>query len=174
MLTSRRTNPERRVYRSRVQLVVGVIWVLFINAVAIGKIVSKPDQPSTVIVAALFSVTFTLLGGRAAWAGIFTSDQGIHVANVFSSFNLQWQEIDRFEIGRWKLLPYVCLIYTTDGQVKHAFGIEESTNFPNGSAKQMVTELNQELARRIAVKREVAAVTKGPGAAQSELFRESG
>lgn len=77
-----------------------------------------------------------------------TSEQGIRVINVFSTTDFSWGEIRGFEIGRSGLFPLVCLIRIDDGSTKHAFGIQERTNFPNGSAERVTEELNAELARR--------------------------
>jgi hypothetical protein len=68
---------------------------------------------------------------------------------VFSTFELPWQKIERFEIGESGLLPKVCVIHLEDGDEKRAMGIQERTNFPNGSAEAMADELNAELAMRI-------------------------
>jgi hypothetical protein len=85
---------------------------------------------------------------RAIRSGITSSERGIEVRNVFSTFELPWREIERFEIGRSGLFPLVCLIHLRDGSRRHAFGIQERGNFPNGSAQALTQELNAELARR--------------------------
>jgi hypothetical protein len=135
-----------------------------------GKILSHPDA-ANIYIGIVFSVVFSAVGGRLAWSAIFTSPRGIHVANFMSSFDLRWEEIERFAIGRWKLLPYVCLIHLKNGKVKHAFGIEESTQRPDGSADEMAEELNHELIAR-SPNRETAKQIRGSGAAQAEPFRE--
>lgn len=120
---------------------------------------------------------FVLIAGnwsfwRLARAGIVASGEGIYVANFASSFNLRWEEIERFDIGRWSFLPYVCLIHLRDGEVRHAFGIEESTQRPNGSAEEIIEELNNELARRLP-DRPTPIASGRPGSAQSKLFERS-
>ncbi|HWI94451.1 MAG TPA: hypothetical protein VNS60_00105 [Solirubrobacterales bacterium] len=158
-------------YRSNSQLAVGIVIAVVAGAWAIGSLAGG-DQTSLAIAGVLFGLMFVILGLRLAWAAIFSSSDGIRVANIFSSFDLSWHDIERFEIGRWKLLPYVCLIHLKDGKTTHAFGIEESTQRPNGSAEQMANELNRELIRRLSDRSETPSLSSSPGEAQSELFRD--
>jgi hypothetical protein len=158
------------VYRTRSQLIGGIVIIAVANLIALEKVLSNLDHPPTIYIGILFSVIFSTVGGRLAWSAVFTSPDGIHVANFVSSFDLRWEEIEKFDIGRWKLLPYVCLIHTKNGDVKHAFGIEESTQRPNGSAEEMAEELNRELAKRSPDM--APPILRGPGAAQDELFQQ--
>lgn len=68
--------------------------------------------------------------------------------NIFSRFKLGWTDIERFEIGRWGVFPYVGLIHLCSGEAKHVIGIQERTNFPDGSGEEMVNELNSEVRKR--------------------------
>jgi len=96
----------------------------------------------------LWVAYWLFMGFRFTRAGIVTSEHGIHVVNLFTSFDLRWGEITEFRVGRWKLLPYACRIELRDGSAKVALGIQERTNFPSGSAETMAAELNEELGRR--------------------------
>lgn len=87
------------------------------------------------------------MGARLAWTGIAAYERGVHVANLFRSYSLKWTDIDRFELGRYWLLPAVCLIYTTTGERKCASAVHEGGFPPNGSGKGAVKELNRELAQ---------------------------
>lgn len=166
-----RTRSGLRTYRSKSQVMFGVIGILFFNALIIGM-VADYHRTRTFIIGGLFLFANTYINIRAATAAVISSGSGVRVRNVFGSFDLKWNEIQRFDIGRWKLLPYVCLIHLRDGGVKHAFGIEESTNFPNESAKRMTDELNEELAnRRPGGTADDQEMEAGHGSAQSELFR---
>jgi hypothetical protein len=89
---------------------------------------------------------------RAIRAGIDSTESGIEVRNVFFTFKLPWQVIERFEIGRSGLFPMVCLIHLRDGSSRHAFGIQERGNFPSGSAQSLTQELNVELARQTGIR----------------------
>lgn len=129
---------------------------------------------SVVLVAALLGAAacaYSFL--RLAFSKVDAFEKGIHVTNIFSSFDLAWDQIDQFSIGRWSLLPYVCLIHLSDGEMLHATGIEESTNFANGSAQTIVDELNRELVERLPDRLQRSPTDSGLGAAQSELFRQS-
>jgi hypothetical protein len=68
---------------------------------------------------------------------------------MFSSFDLKWSQIERFDIGRSGMLPAVCRVHMKDGRVLRAFGIQESNYSAArrlGAAKAMAEDLNKELA----------------------------
>jgi hypothetical protein len=79
---------------------------------------------------------------KLAYSGVFPGDEEVRIVNYLSSFDLKWTEIEKFEIGRWGMLPYVCRITLLSGERRHAIGIQERTNFPDGSGEKMVKELN--------------------------------
>jgi hypothetical protein len=162
---------SRRVYRSRSQLVFGVVIAVIFDALAVGVVLEHPSRTRTLIVGGLLVLAITYVSFRVAAAAVIASDSGIRVRNVFSSFDLDWDEIVRFDIGRWKLLPYVCLIHLSDGRLRHAFGIEESTNVPNEAAKRTAGELNQELTDRRLGGSEAQPTAPSSGGAQEEHFR---
>lgn len=73
---------------------------------------------------------------------------GFMSLNMFSSFDLEWSQIERFEFGRAGIVPGVCRIHTKSGKVRNAFGISESNYSAvrgGGAANRMVEELNKEL-----------------------------
>lgn len=154
-------NRDRRAYRS-MSPAVGIGIMLFFNFLIVGFLVQPKNQPMASIYGSLLLLASTLLFGRLTWSAVFASVEGIHAANIFASFDLEWTEVNRFKIGRWKLLPSACLIHLTDGRVLHASGIAE-TNFRNGSAEALVDELNRELTRHVP--------SRGEGGAQAALFR---
>ena len=126
-----------------------------LNFLAIVLITSKVHHGAPIgsgstkaIVGTALIVFITLLCGRMAWTAVFAKPDSIRVANMFSSFDLSSGEIQRFDIGRSRVLPYVCRIHTKDGKVRYAIGVEESTNFKTGSAARLAAELNDELAIR--------------------------
>lgn len=170
-----RKGSDLHTYRSKSQVIFGIIGILFFNALIIGMMADY-HRTRTFIFGGLFLFANTYINVRAATAAVISSESGVRVRNVFGSFDLKWDEIQRFDIGRWKLLPYVCLIHLRDGGRTHAFGLQESTNFPNESAKRMTDELNEELTSRRpsgSGAEQRAEAGQGPGAAQSELFRPS-
>jgi hypothetical protein len=111
---------------------------------AIGTITQAGDSVAIVLLAAVYGVVGTIICCRLMWSGVFVVQDGIHVANVFSSYDVPWNDIERLEIGRWRINRQTCLVHTRDGKARPANGLQESTNFPNGSAKEMIEELNQE------------------------------
>lgn len=135
------------IYRTKSQFVIGIVLAVFTAIVAIGQIIEFETVAGRVA-AAIFLVGGIFVSVRLALAGVRTTDSGIKVVNMFSSYDLSWGDIAHFRIGPKGLFPYVCLIDLRDGGTKHAFGIQERTNFPNGSAERMADELNAELAQR--------------------------
>lgn len=85
---------------------------------------------------------------RCAQAKLVTTDEGVRVSNPWSRFELRWEEIDRFELGRWRINPAVCLVRQIDGEVRPVIGLAES-NFRTGAVARDVEELNRELERRV-------------------------
>jgi hypothetical protein len=134
-------------YRTKHQFVGGVILATVVAACTVGYLIDT--EKAEVRVAAI--VFFVFCGGsslRLAFAGIRATDQGIYVKNILSNHQFDWSDVHKFRIGPWSVFPYVCLIDLRDGRTKHAFGIQERTNFPNGSAEQMAEQLNAELVER--------------------------
>lgn len=133
-----------RVYRGRNTLLSGVACLIIVNMLAMGTIIQAADSPPLVLFAVAYGVVGTIICFRLMWSGVFVMQNGIHVANIFSSYDVPWDDIERLDIGRWKINRQTCLVHTRDGKIRPANGLQESTNFPNGSAKTMVKELDQE------------------------------
>jgi len=134
----------KRIYRGRNTFLSGAACFVVVNLLAAGMISGAGDNISLIVLAVAYSAITTTICYRLMWSGIFVMQGGIHIANIFSSFDMTWNEIDRLEMGRWKINRETCLVHTRDGQTRPANGLQESTNFPTGSAKKMVEELNQE------------------------------
>lgn len=115
-----------------------------LNAIAIA---GGGEEAALLISRIGFSIVFTIVGLRAGFSSLTATEDGIRVVNPFSTFSLRWNEIERFAIGRWKLLPTSCLIYLRDGRKMYAAGIQEA-RIGDYSAAYMVDDLNAELARR--------------------------
>lgn len=144
MLTS--VTPQR-VYRSRHQIAlfsaIGVVGA----GIAVGMLF-EVERTSVFLLLIAFLVLWIPCNVRLARSGIFTSEEGVRVANLLSSFELEWTEIEEFRIGRWGVFPYVGLIRLSNGEQKHALGIQERSNFPDGSGEEMVNQLNSEVRER--------------------------
>lgn len=145
MVRRRKARESTRIYRVRSNTVVAAVWLLATNGFAISAIFRASGDASILIQAVLYGAASTFFFGRLLWAGVFVSPNGLHIANVFGSFDLKWEDVEGFEMGRWKILPLTCLISLRDGRIKHAVGIEESARFPRGDGVKMVEELNEEL-----------------------------
>lgn len=149
MLTRKSDNvaDSQRTYRSTNKTVAALIALIIFDLIALSAITA--DSAGTVLVSlgVLYIAIATPVFGRLAWAGISTGDSGVRVANILSSTSFRWEDIERFAIERWKLLPGTCVLHLCDGRRKPAFGVQESANVPNGAAGKMVNELNRELAK---------------------------
>jgi hypothetical protein len=135
------------IYQSRLQRVGGAVTGVVGGLLGISMLL-EAERPGGRVFAVLFLATYVPVCIRFARARLVAQRDGVFIANVFSNRSFSWGEIERFEIGRWMLFPFVCLVRMRDGGVEHAFGIQERTNHPDESAETMVEELNEELARR--------------------------
>jgi hypothetical protein len=169
VLSIRKGNADY-VYCSPSQKGVGIFCFVFFTLAFLDEVIRWGGNTFVLVLGIGGGIVNAFVCLRLAFARIESSEHGIHVANVFTGVNLTWKQIDRFSIGRWALLPYVCLIHLRDGTVQHATGIEENTSFANGSAEEIVEELNDELARRLPERSSQSSVVSGSVSAQSELF----
>lgn len=146
-----RRNSSRRVYRSRVQFFIGIAAFILYSLLEVATIANTRHTVENVLLQSGTMIFILLVCGRLICLKVLSRDNGLHVVNMFSSFDLVWREIDRFEVGRWGILPGVCRIYVRDGRVRNAIGISENgyVVMPEGPAGKMVEELNRELAERV-------------------------
>jgi hypothetical protein len=161
------TDDVAKTFRSKGQLIGGVAVAVIGGGVGVGSIFSA-RSPVFAVMWTFTGLLCVLMGARLASARIRVDSSGIHVVNIFKSFDLDWPDIESFEMGRWSAFPSVCLISLSDGRHAHAFGLQESTNFANGSAQTMVDELTEELARKRS--RAVPGADPSVGSAQRQLF----
>jgi hypothetical protein len=141
------TDDVAKAFRSRGQLIGGVAIAVIGGGVGVGSVFSA-RSPVFAVMWAFTGLLSVHMGARLASARIRVDSSGIQVVNIFKSFDLDWPDIESFEMGRWTAFPSVCLIHLSNGGCAHAFGLQESTNFANGSAQKMVDELTEELARK--------------------------
>jgi hypothetical protein len=121
--------------------------VAVVNVINLVAVADGVDGVAFFVGRIAFSAAFTIAGLRAGFSSLTATEDGVQVSNTFENFTLRWNEIERFEIGRWKFLPSVCLIHLRDGRKMHATGIQEA-RIGDWSAEYMVDDLNAELARR--------------------------
>lgn len=135
------------VYQSRTQRIGGAITGV-VGALFGVSMLLDSQRTGGRIFAALFLVTYVPICIRFARSRLEAFPDRVFIANVFSNRSLPWSEIERFEMGRWTIFPSVLLIRLRDGGVKHAFGIQERTNYSDESSERMADELNAKLAKR--------------------------
>jgi hypothetical protein len=156
----RMTIPGERTYRSKAPMVgaaFGTIMFFFIGA---SSVIAAPSFAQKLGYGSICLLTSAALY-RYGQSNLVTTEKGIRVSNPWSQYDLRWEQIDRFEIGRWRINPAVCRIRLVGGGARPAIGVAES-NFASGSAQKMVDDLNDELAKW---------VPRSPETAQAELFR---
>ncbi|MDX6636190.1 MAG: hypothetical protein QOF06_2393 [Solirubrobacterales bacterium] len=137
-----------RVYRPKENVVFAAGYLVFLLFLFVGQWGTQMSPVGRSAVIALLGFG-ALVFFRFGVAGIRASERGVRVINLFSTYELEWREIERFRIGGWKIYPYICLIDLVDGTTRVAFGIQERTNFANGSAQRMADELNEERRARV-------------------------
>lgn len=135
------------VYQSRIQRIGGAITGVVGGLFGISMLL-EAERPGGRVFAALFLAIYVPICIRFARSRLVARRDGVFIANVFSSRSLAWDDIERFEIGRWTIFPCVCLVHMRGGDIEHAFGIQERTTFSDGSAERMAEELTKALARR--------------------------
>jgi hypothetical protein len=121
----------------------------------------------------MVGMLIAVAGYRYGESNVTASSEGVAIRNPLSSYELHWGEVERFDIGRWKIEPAVCLVHQVDGSVRPAYGVAERGNLPNGSARRMIDELNQELVQHVLSGGEGGRGADVPGGAQETQFRSS-
>lgn len=165
--STRAADPATRIYQSKPPMVGGAFGAVAFFFIGASALIAAPSIAQKVIWGAIGLATSACMY-RYAQSNLAARPGGIRVSNPWSRFELSWLDIQRFEIGRWKLSSAVCLIHLREGTVKPAIGVAEG-NLSNGSAERMVADLNEELgARRQALG--VSAPQDDAGSAQAELF----
>lgn len=156
-----------RVYQSKLPMVGGAFGAVAFFFIGASALIAAPSVAQKVIWGA-FGLATSVCMYRYAQSNLKAYPGGIRVSNPWSRFELPWQDIRRFEVGRWKVSSAVCLIHLRDGTVKPAIGVAEG-NLSNGAAERMVAELNDELdVRRQALG--ASPPRDAAGSAQAELF----
>ena len=135
------------VYQSRTQRIGGAVTGVIGGLLGVSMLL-EAERPGGRVFAALFLVIYVPICIRFARSRLVARRDDVFIANVFSNRSLAWDDIERFEMGRWTIFPYVCLVQMRSGDIEHAFGIQERTNFSDGSAERIAEELNEELGRR--------------------------
>jgi hypothetical protein len=143
---------ERRVYRSRTQSFTMVMMILVVDVLIGAGVARNIDRTGLAAFGIAIIALYTAVVWRAAVTGIIISPEGIQVRNVLSNADFEWSEVERFEIDATKgWFPQICRVYTKDGRVKRAVGIQETNvaltrPMQERPAAKIVQELNGLLA----------------------------
>ena len=101
---------KRSTYRTRsavvIDLACALLAPLLISAPALFG-TWHGAQPTRLVFVAL-GLILSIICVRIAYCAIHVEPSGIRIVNPTSSRSIEWQEIDRFELGRWGLLPRNC------------------------------------------------------------------
>jgi hypothetical protein len=153
---------DRNVLRSRSQ-VVGWVAVMFVfGALLVWAAIKERDAAPLgyVGVPLLFLVCI-----RAAIQRVRVTDNGVDIRNFFGSRFIPWEEIDRFTVGRFQLLPAVGIVVLRDGSTYHAGAIQApniTRGRPVNGATRLVDSLNLLLAEARAKETAVTASRANP------------
>jgi hypothetical protein len=141
---------ERHVYRNELQFYMAIGMCILAGMMMMGGVLHavKHSFVLGMLFVAINCIMIVVVFGRMALTVVIASGSGVHVANMFSSFDLQWGEIDHFDLGaHGKVMSQVCRVHLNNGRVLSAFAVQEN-RIGGGSAVRMVDELNRELETR--------------------------
>lgn len=139
-------NVTKRRFQSQSQMVGCAFAAVVFSFLGLGGLLSESSLAGKLAVVGVCGllVAFLLRYGQAK---VISTVDGIEIRNPFTHYSLRWAEIERFDLGRWKLSPGVCLVRLRDGETKPALGvIENSSGF--GGGLRLVADLNEELHSR--------------------------
>lgn len=94
---------------------------------------------------------FVGLGAAMIWLftvrqGLWITATGIKVRNPIAAFEIPWEEIRAFRIGRRGIFPAVCIIDLVDGSSRSVLAISVSNwslGKPDAPERQIVAELKE-------------------------------
>jgi hypothetical protein len=156
LVSNRTTIPLERIYQSKAPMVGAAFGAMMFLFLGVSSILAAPSLMQKVGYGSICLLTSAALY-RFGRADLTTTEEGIRVRNPWSHYELRWEQIDRFELGRWRLNPAVCLVHRIDGDTRPAMGIAEG-NLGTGSAQKTIKGLNDQLARHVPQSRPVAQV----------------
>jgi hypothetical protein len=156
------TTPGERTHQSTAPMVGAAFGTFMFLVIGVSSIFAAPSIAQKLGYGSICLLTSAALY-RLGQSKLVTTEDGVRVSNPWSRYELRWEQIDRFELGRWRLNPAVCLIRHVDGSIKPAIGVAEG-NLGTGSAQKSVDALNDQLARRM---------PRSGQTAQAELFGTS-
>lgn len=148
---SSRVQTGGTVYRSREQVwvfgVTGVVMTAWMGGLCVTGIqAGKAAAACAIALAGWSAIVFGLW--RAIRTGVRAGPDGIRVRNVFTTFDLRWDDIEGFHVGPHGPWPRVLVITLADGQTRRAWGIQgpNPARRPNNrSAERVAEQLNDEL-----------------------------
>jgi hypothetical protein len=137
---------HKEIYKSQSQFIAIALGILVFTGLLVWVAIKERNG----LVVAAIVIPLILVGGlRMAMQSVKATSNGIFVRNVFASRFISWREIERFELGRVRMLQAVCIIVLRDGSSYHASAIQASNLARNRSmneATKLVDALNARLA----------------------------
>jgi hypothetical protein len=103
------------------------------------------------VVYAAIALVSAALAARTARIGVVTAPDGVTVRGVVRSWRLRWEEIERFEWGRWRGWgSFPCgVVRRADGSQVTVFALNPPWEIPPGRSRAVpnaLAELNEQLA----------------------------
>lgn len=96
-------------------------FVILVGATQFGRAASKGGGPGLGVLCLVMGAVMAVVFARVA---LVTDTEGVRIRNTVRTLTIPWDRIERFRIGRYKLLSAVCIIDLVDGESVHAFAIQ--------------------------------------------------
>ena len=129
----------------------GIAFVWLLPLLFFGYFAVAPDTPgSQRVVYGVLAAVFAVLLIRTLRIGVATGGDGVVVRGVLRSWKLGWDEVERFEMGRWRGWgSYPCgVVRRRDGATITVLALNPPFEFQQGQdprVPELLDELNAEL-----------------------------
>jgi len=159
--------------RQTVRLGIALLWlppVVFFGYFALDLGVSGDPIPAGQrIVYGAIAAVFAVLAVRTLRIGVVTGPDGVLVRGILRSWTLRWDEIERFEWGRWRGWgDYPCgVVRRRDGSTVTVFALNPPFEFAKGQDRripELLDELNDELGQARGIPAPESGAPPDPGA----------
>jgi hypothetical protein len=138
--------------RETVRFGIAFVWAL--PAAFFGYFAAAPDTPAGQrVVYGVIAAVFAVLMVRTLRIGVATGPDGVVVRGILRSWRLPWEEVERFEMGRWRGWGnYACgVVRRRDGSQITVLALNPPFELQPGQDQrvpELLAELNGELAAR--------------------------
>lgn len=96
-------------------------FIAFVGVGQLGRAASNGGGAGAAVGLIAIGAASAALFARVA---LVTDTEGVRIRNLVHTLTIPWDRIERFRIGRYKMLSAVCIIDLADGESVHAFAIQ--------------------------------------------------